>query len=167
MHTLTVRCSETSLVVFFRSAEPVAGLPEYRERFWSVLRYLHEHDPQRWPADIPRDPEDPWWEFSFAGTPIFVVCNTPAHVRRNSRHSPGFLMTFQPRWVFDGLAEGTAKGDAARRVIRERLRRFDDVEPSSLLGACGDPSNREWRQYFLSDGESEDGSSCPFHVNGG
>lgn len=155
---------ETSLVVFFRPDERTRQLSDYRERFWAVLRYLHERDQRPWPADIPREPDDPWWEFSFHGAPVFVVCNTPAHVRRNSRHHGGFLITFQPRWVFEELAEGTPKGDASRRVIRERLRRFDRMEPSPLLGAYGDPRNREWRQYFLPDTDGTEPASCPFHA---
>ncbi|MGB3444635.1 MAG: YqcI/YcgG family protein [Actinophytocola sp.] len=124
------------------------------------------HDGGSAAAEIPADTDDPYWEFSFGGTPIFVVCNTPAHVERNSRHSPGFLITFQPRWVFEGLKEGTPRGDAARRVIRGRLRRFDQGAPSPVLGSYGDPRNREWRQCFLPDNDGDDakGGSCPFEA---
>ncbi|MEV0055392.1 YqcI/YcgG family protein [Saccharopolyspora shandongensis] len=157
---------ETSLVVYFRPESAERSLANYRERFWALLQYLHEHDPKPWPGEIPTDSDDPMWEFSFAGTPIFVVCNTPAHTERRSRHSGGFLVTFQPRWVFEELAVGTAKGDAARRVIRERLRRYDGMEPAGSLGAYGDPENREWLQYFLpdSDAESDAPVGCPFRA---
>ncbi|WP_017558605.1 YqcI/YcgG family protein [Nocardiopsis baichengensis] len=142
---------ETSLVVFFRPDRRVRPLAEQRADFWGVLEGLRARDPEPWPRDVPGDPDDPLWEFCFRGAPLFVVCNTPAHGRRRSRHSPGFFITFQPRWVFEGLEEGTPRGDSARRVIRDRLRRFDGMEPSTVLGSYGAPDNREWRQYFLPD----------------
>ncbi|MGK5631058.1 YqcI/YcgG family protein [Streptomyces sp. URMC 123] len=159
---------ETSLVVFFRPEAAPRRLPEYEERFWAVLRHLHERDPEPWPAGVPTDTDDPWWEFSYGGTPIFVVCNTPAHRMRRSRHSPGFFITFQPRWVFEGLGADTPPGAAARRTIRKRLSRFDAVPPSPALGSYGDPDNREWRQYFLPDGPRAHGVAerCPFHHTG-
>ncbi|MFE9748341.1 YqcI/YcgG family protein [Saccharothrix saharensis] len=158
---------ETSLVVIFggRGDEP-DELAHYRRRFWEVLQYLHDRDPAEWPAEIPRDTDDPYWEFSFAGTPIFVVCNTPAHLRRKSRFSDHFMITFQPRWVFEEIGPLTPRGAAARKVIRNRLRAYDGFEPSAQLGDYGDPTNREWRQYFLGDVETEADeeamSSCPF-----
>jgi len=104
------------------------------------------------------------WEFSFGGTSIFVVCNTPSHTRRRSRYSPGFVITFQPRWVFEGLEPESARGAAARRVIRKRLRAFDGTAPSAALGNYGDPANREWRQYFLPDKNTDAEMGCPFHA---
>ena len=153
---------DTSLVVFFRPDQTVRTIEAYHQKFWAVLQFLHERDPMRWPAAIPADPEHPMWEFSYGGTPIFVVCNTPAHHTRRSRNSPGFVITFQPRWVFQGLDAGTPRGDAARRVIRKRLRAFDDMEPSDELGNYGDPDNREWRQYFLPDRNTDAALGCPF-----
>ncbi|WP_078503566.1 YqcI/YcgG family protein [Streptomyces sulphureus] len=156
---------ETSLVVFFRQEGEVRSLSEYNERFWSVLQHLHDTDTRPWPAEVPRDSDEAWWEFSFGGTPIFVVCNTPAHRLRRSRHSPVFFITFQPRWVFEELGADTPAGAAARRTIRKRLHRYDAVPASPELGSYGDPDNREWRQYFLPDGADEAGAEqtrCPF-----
>jgi FPC/CPF motif-containing protein YcgG len=158
---------ETSLVVFFPPEEDILGIADYGKRFWSIMQYLHDHDTHPWPADVATDPADATWEFSFAGESIFVVCNTPAHVRRRSRSSPGFFITFQPRWVFEGLESTTARGAAARRVIRERLRRYDDMEPSTVLGSYGDEDNREWRQYFLTDVDEPSPGVCPFRPRQG
>ncbi|MGQ4512984.1 YqcI/YcgG family protein [Streptomyces sp. DW26H14] len=155
---------DTSLVVFFQPDEQQESLQDYFTRFWSVLQFLHEKDPEPWPAQTPTDPEDTWWEFSFGGTEIFVVCNTPAHVTRLSRHSPGFMITFQPRWVFDGLEPDSPRGAKAREVIRNRIRRYDGMEPARELGNYGDPANREWRQYFLPDTPQEQMTRCPFHA---
>ncbi|WP_343299655.1 YqcI/YcgG family protein [Streptomyces sp. 5-6(2022)] len=156
---------ETSLIVFFRPDDRSRTMAEYNERFWAVLQYLHDTDTSPWPAEVPHDTDDPWWEFSFGGTPIFVVCNTPAHVLRRSRHSPVFFITFQPRWVFEGLGAHTPPGASARRTIRRRLSRYDAVEASPELGSYGDPDNREWRQYFLPDTPDEPWAKdrrCPF-----
>jgi FPC/CPF motif-containing protein YcgG len=154
---------DTSLVVFFRPEEEPASLASYFSHFWEVLQYLHRKDTLPWPGDIPEDPGEPLWEFSFGGTPIFVVCNTPAHTRRRSRHSSGMVITFQPRWVFEGLEPGAPRGDASRRVIRKRIRRFDGMEPAPQLGDYGDEDNREWKQYFLPETNEEEIHGCPFH----
>ncbi|WP_335979262.1 YqcI/YcgG family protein [Streptomyces sp. CA2R106] len=159
---------DTSLVVFFGPPEEhPLGLAEYFHRFWAVLQHLHDGDTEPWPAGTPLDPEDLWWEFSFAGTEIFVVCNTPAHVDRHSRHSPHFMITFQPRWVFEGLEPHTPRGARARQVIRNRIRRFDGMEPAPQLGNHGEEGNREWRQYFLPDSPEGSTPSCPFLARAG
>ncbi|WP_166462860.1 YqcI/YcgG family protein [Amycolatopsis acidicola] len=154
---------DTSLAVFFPPDKEIRSLEEYNAKFWSVLQYLHDNDPGRWPAELPAHPEHPMWEFAFGDTEIFVVCNTPAHGTRHSRFASGFLITFQPRWVFEGLEPGSARGTAARRVIRKRLRAFDGMEPSRYLGDYGDEQNREWRQYFLPDTNDTEMPACPFH----
>jgi FPC/CPF motif-containing protein YcgG len=154
---------ETSLIVFFRPDEEPAALDTYFSRFWAVLQYLHRKDTLPWPGDVPEDPGETRWEFSFAGTPIFVVCNTPAHTRRRSRHSTGMVITFQPRWVFEGLEPDRPRGESARRVIRRRIRRFDGMEPAPHLGDYGEEGNLEWRQYFLPDTNDGQTPGCPFH----
>ncbi|MDT8913085.1 YqcI/YcgG family protein [Amycolatopsis sp. PS_44_ISF1] len=153
---------DTSLAVFFPPEPGTRTLAEYNAKFWSVLQYLHDNDPGRWPRDLPADAEDPLWEFAFGDTSIFVVCNTPAHATRHSRHSSGFLITFQPRWVFEGLEPETPRGTSARRVIRKRLRAYDGMEPSRHLGDYGNEENREWRQYFLPDDNTSEMPRCPF-----
>ncbi|MCM3924466.1 YqcI/YcgG family protein [Frankia sp. AiPs1] len=162
---------DTSLVVFFGSGGPTAGpdnddVLSYEQRFWSILSYLHDSDGEPWPSDIPTDTDDPGWEFSFRGTPIFVVCNTPAHRRLRSRSNPVFTITFQPRWVFTGLEPTSPRGAAARKIIRERLARMDEVDSTPLLGSYGDPANREWKQYYLRDDASV-ADSCPLHAGSG
>lgn len=159
---------DTSLVVFFGDSSPNRDIAEYERRFWAVLRYLHGHDVAAWPEGLPTDPDDPLWEFAFHGTPIFVVCNTPAHRARRSRHSSTVLVTFQPRWVFEGLEADSPRGAASRRVIRRRLAAYDEEEPAPVLGSYGAQENREWKQYFLPDRNDDDqvGASCPFHATG-
>ena len=158
--------SNTSFVAFFRPEAEIQSMEAYQARFWSVLQFLHEHDPQAWPANIPTHPDHAMWEFCFNGEPLFVVCATPAHGARLSRRAVSFTMTFQPRWVFEGLEGDSVRGRAARKAIRRRLTRYDLVPPHAALGSYTDPNNREWTQYFLTDSNAEDMGECPFRVSG-
>ncbi|SEM94523.1 YqcI/YcgG family protein [Lihuaxuella thermophila] len=149
----------TSLAVFFKPYHQELTVEQYQRKFWSVLQFLHEHDPKPWPEEIPADWDDPLWEFCFNGEPIFVVCNTPAHIKRRSRHSATFMITFQPRWVFEEL-QGP-KGEKGREAVRRRLVKYDEVDVHPAMGVYGDPKNREWKQYYITD-SNESPSRCPF-----
>jgi FPC/CPF motif-containing protein YcgG len=155
----------TSLVAFFEPDGRDRTVDEWRERFWGILRRLHDADPAPWPEGVSADTEAPDWEFCFAGMPMFVVANTPAHRQRESRRFEYLSITFQPRFVFDDLAEDSPQGRNARKVIRARLRAYDVVPPTPLLGSFGTPGNREWTQYFLEDDNavSHAGRRCPFN----
>ncbi|WP_427184500.1 YqcI/YcgG family protein [Bordetella bronchialis] len=152
----------TSLIVFFRP-RPLLPLEAYRAKFWALLGQLAALDDAEWPADIPAELDSPHWEFCFAGEPIFVVCNTPAHIQRQSRRSSSFMMTFQPRWVFDNILGTKRARDASVAKVRERLATYDMIPASQDLGAYGDPSNREYKQYFLND-DNRSVTGCPFHA---
>ncbi|WP_258344715.1 YqcI/YcgG family protein [Saccharopolyspora gregorii] len=141
----------TSLVTFFEHDAEIRGLPAHWAEFWRLLRTVRDADEQPWPAGIDQDTESPTWKFSCFGKSFFVVANTPAHELRRSRHLSHFAITFQPRFVFDGLSADTTAGRNARSIIRERLDRYDRVAPHSGLGDFGEPGNREWLQYFLPD----------------
>jgi uncharacterized protein len=154
-----------SLVAFFAPPEEERALSDWERAFWRVLRLLRDHDQDPWPDEIPMEPEHDYWEFCFAGTPMFVVCNTPAHGRRRSRSSAGLMITFQPRWVFDGLDGDSIAGRNARRTIRARIERYDALPPSPRLGIYGAVGNREWQQYFLpDDNKTTSESCCPLHA---
>lgn len=151
----------TSLVVLSRPG-PVLPLETYRERFWRQLQGLVAADHHPWPGDIPEEIDTPGWEFSFAGEPIFVVCNTPAHVQRQSRRSTSFMLTFQPRWVFDAVLGSEPAAERAYRKVRDRLAPYDLIPASPALGRYGDQENREFAQYFLGDDNGR--ARCPFHT---
>jgi len=130
---------------------------------WSLLQWLHEHDPSPWPKHVPHDPNDARWSFCFGAVPLFVTFKTPVHDRRRSRHlSRGALVLFQAREGFDTLAGDTPRGRRARRIIREKLAAYDDVPVSPALGHYGTLGNREWMQYFASDDTEPMASQCPF-----
>lgn len=153
----------TSLVCFFESWHAHGEHAAYWERFWELLSEVSELDDAPWPEDISRALDDPKFEFTFNGQPMFVVVNTELHERRLSRRMSRVAITFQPRFVFDDIAEGTPRGDAARTLIRGRLATYDTVPLPENLGSFGDTRNREWNQYYLDDGDPSDlPTSCPF-----
>lgn len=142
----------TALAAFFEPLDGDRSVADYHEQVWDLLATLHRNDPEPWPDEVPTDPDDPEWEFCYAGEPMFVVARAPAYDRRHSRHAPhGLELTVQPRWVFDGLGAETEAGQRARAVIRRRLAEFDDVPRHPAIGDYGDPETREWEQYVLPD----------------
>jgi len=152
----------TSLVVFFTETRDI-GTEKYQDIFWSLLTKLHALDITQWPTKIPHNTNDKDWEFSFSGESIFVVCNTPSHKARMSRYASTFMVTFQPRWVFDSVIGINAhNSEKIKHEIRRRLHIFDSVPISPDLGAYGDPDNLEWKQYFLFNDNKPKGDRCPF-----
>jgi FPC/CPF motif-containing protein YcgG len=157
-----------SLVAFFAPPAEPLGEAEYHEHLWHVLQFLHVHDPEPWPADIPTDPDDPRWEFSFGGEPMFPTCRAPFYDERQSRYSPvGLEITFQPRALFEnlGVTADTERGQAARELIQERLEAYDGVPPHPKLGDWGIEGDREWPQYMFADDESQAPDECPIAVS--
>lgn len=153
----------TSLVIFFKETRDL-GIPEYQSVFWSLLNNIHKLDSRAWPQNISKDPDSHQWEFSFGGEPIFVVCNTPSHKNRLSRYGEYFTVTFQPRWVFNGVIGTDApSSDKIKDTIRTRLKEFDLIAPSPSLGTFGDIDNKEWNQYYLDDENMSDSLKCPFN----
>ena len=150
----------TSLIVFSRP-RPVQTIESYYRKLWLTLDQLANLDKSAWPAGIPEQIDHPMWEFSFAGEPIFVVCSTPAHVLRQSRRSSAFMLTFQPRWVFEKILGSDKAAEAAFAEVRNRLLPYDSTSPSPLLGRYGNHDGREYQQYFLFD-ENDGAAQCPF-----
>ncbi|KPN32212.1 hypothetical protein SY89_02976 [Halolamina pelagica] len=77
-----------SLVAFFKPHEDDLSEAEYHETLWNVLQFLHVHDPEPWPEEIPTDPDDKHWEFCFGGEAMFPTCRAPFYDERRSRYSP-------------------------------------------------------------------------------
>jgi FPC/CPF motif-containing protein YcgG len=147
-----------NLGVFF---EPLAT--DTHERFcsrsWKILQMLHDADSH----PLEGAPSDADWEFSFAGSQMFVVGANVTYSKRRSRClGQGQVLLFQPRTVFTDAVTERSINMAARRTIRQRLTRWDDVEPHPDLGIYGDPGNREWKQYMLPDENVSVVGECPF-----
>lgn len=155
--------SYTSFVAFF-NIDTNKSIQEYEGIFWDVLKELHKIDEEPWPIDIPKDTNDPKWEFCFGGEPIFVVCNTPAHKLRKSRSASTFMITFQPRWVFDEIGLLTPNGEKYKKIARDLLSKYDEIPEYPYLGSYGDPGNKEWLQYFIPEtNDIKNIDKCPFH----
>jgi hypothetical protein len=154
-----------SFVVFFRP-DDAASESDYHERLWHLLQFLHVHDPEPWPTDIPTEPDDPHWEFCFGGEPVFPTCRAPFYDERKSRYCPvGLEITFQPRRLFDGITHDTEAGARAREVIHDRLTAYDGVCPHADLGNWGVEGDREWVQYMLSADGSQFPDECPLAIS--
>ena len=75
-----------ALVLFVKPDEAWQTFDEYHDYFWDILSYLHEHDPSPWPTEVPLNPDEPLWEFSFDGEPIFVSGNAPIYEKHTTRN---------------------------------------------------------------------------------
>jgi hypothetical protein len=156
------RCS----LVTFVAPDGAETEAEYHERLWHLLQFLHVHDPEPWPADIPTDPDDPYWEFSFGGEPMFPTTRAPFYEDRASRYCPvGLEVTFQPRAIFEGITGDTEAGQRARETIQDRLAEYDGVCPHADLGDWGVEGDREWVQYMLSADAEQFPDACPLEIS--
>ena len=164
LDTYQEHSDRASLVAFFKPPERERTEAQYHEALWNILQFLHVHDPAPWPEAIPTDPDDPHWEFSFGGEPIFPTCRAPFYDTRKSRYCPvGLEITFQPRALFEvmGVTADTEAGEHAREIIQDRLEGYDGVCPHADLGDWGVEGDREWPQYMLSEDERQAPSECP------
>lgn len=153
------------LTVFFRPPEERLTEAEYHERLWHVLQFLHVHDPEPWPEDVPTDPDDEYWEFCFGGEPMFPTSRAPFYAERASRYCPvGLEVTFQPRDVFEGVTADTDAGQRARETIQNRLEEYDGVCPHADLGDWGVEGDREWKQYLFAANDGQAPDECPMRV---
>ncbi|RXK49014.1 YqcI/YcgG family protein [Halorientalis pallida] len=156
---------QASLVTFFKPPEGPLSEREYHERLWHLLQFLHVHDPEPWPEDVPTDPDDPYWEFSFGGESMFPTCRAPFYDTRKSRYCPiGLEITFQPRSLFEGITHDTEAGQRAREVIQDRIEDYDGVCPHADIGDYGVEGDREWPQYMLSSEPEQAPDECPINV---
>jgi FPC/CPF motif-containing protein YcgG len=160
------RDAPSPLVAYFRPEDAVTAEDDYHERLWNVLEFLHVHDPEPWPADIPTDTDDPKWEFCFGGEPMFPTCRAPFYDVRRSRYCPvGLEITFQPRALFDGITADTEAGQRARETIQNRLEDYDGVCPHADIGDWGVEGDREWLQYLLSSDPEQAPDECPLDAS--
>ncbi len=163
LDTYRDHAEQASLVTFFKPPERDLTEAEYHERLWHVLQFLHVHDPEPWPEEIPTDTDDTEWEFSFGGEPMFPTCRAPFYDTYHSRYCPiGLEITFQPRTLFEGITHDTEAGQQAREVIHDRLSDYDGVCPHADIGDYG--VDHEWPQYMLTEDEAQSPDECPINV---
>ena len=166
LDTYQTHADRAPLAVFFAPFDDGATEADYHERLWHVLEFLHVHDPEPWPEDIPTDPDDPRWEFCFGGEPMFPTCRAPFYDDRKSRFCPiGLEITFQPRALFEelGVTADTEAGQHARDIIQGRLESYDGVCPHADLGDWGVEGDREWKQYLFHEDDEASPDACPLN----
>ncbi|WP_435334623.1 YqcI/YcgG family protein [Haloarchaeobius sp. TZWWS8] len=165
LRTYEHHAPRASLVTFFAHDGSDLDEAEWHERYWDVLQFLHDHDPEPWPDEFPTEPDDHQFEFCFGGEPLFPTARAPSYQRRHSRHNPhGLEITVQPRKVFEGITGDTEAGRRAREIIQGRMETYDDVCPHAQLGDWEDDESHEWPQYMLPDGE-ELLEECPLEIS--
>lgn len=153
----------SSLIVFFNNMpETDRYTPEnYEALFWKILSNIKQFDEEQWPADIPIDPENKFWEYCFAGEKYFMYCATPSHRHRNSRFFPYLMLAITPRWVLNEFGKNKIQSSKVKKEIRRRLNLYDTISPHPDLNQYGNEDNYEWKQYFLRDDHTSP-KSCPF-----
>jgi FPC/CPF motif-containing protein YcgG len=156
------------LLVLVKPVYPMLSLDTYRKQAWDLFQYLHDHDPEPWPLDVPTDPDRGDWSFCFGGIQLFSNVSCPAHkvhISRNLGDSLAFAM--QPRTNFDLVGGYNKKGRMVREEIRQRAERYEGRPVSKHLGFFGTPENREWLQMATKDSEQDDTfpQKCPFRFN--
>ncbi|GGD09226.1 YqcI/YcgG family protein [Pontibacillus salipaludis] len=152
------------LFIFVEPESKEQSVEYYREYFWNILQYLHDHDRFSWPKGAPRDPEHYLWDFHFGGEPIFTFGNAPAYKQRKTRNlGNSLILGFQPRVIFQGL-EGTEKGGImSREKVRARVEKWDQLPTHPDISHFGDPTHNEWKQSFIGDDIKPIEGKCPFH----
>lgn len=154
------------LVILFEPEVRTQPLPFYTERFWSLLQYLHDEDPDPWPEGLTTEADDHRWQFTFASTSFFCFFGCPAYERRRSRnYGDSQVVLFQPRAVFNGIEGDTPAGQKAREIVRGRARAYEDLAaPHQDQGWFGDAKSLEWKQYVLGDDDDPIPGGCPLRL---
>src|SRR5437660_7127979 len=67
-----LEASMNALIILFAPVEPMLPLAEYHRQAWRVMQDWIDHDPQRWPVNVPENPDHPLWSLCFRGVPLFV-----------------------------------------------------------------------------------------------
>jgi FPC/CPF motif-containing protein YcgG len=151
-----------SLLCLVRPPRMPISFAAHRARFWDVLGGLRVLDADPWPARTPTDPDDPGWNFCFAGEPLFTFGACPAYLPRRSRAvSRGLLLVFQPLTIFADIGGTTAAGRAAKRRIRDRLAVYDPVPMLADAGDGSGSTQAKWKQYFPPADGSPSAGRCP------
>ena len=154
---------DTNLVMFLAPERNQRSHDFYRQRFWRLLKHLHRHDPEPWPAQTPKDPHAVKWQFCFGGEEFFIFSASPSYQRRKSRNLGDCqILLMQPRSSFS-ILNTNANGASARAKVRTRIQQWDKQDAHPDLGVFGDPASREWKQYFLPDTMDAETGKCPFH----
>lgn len=157
-----------SLFLFVEPEKEEKSIPYYRQYFWDILQYLHDHETQEWPRHFPRDPDHHLWTFVYTGEPYFAFGNAPAYKQRKTRDlGNSLIIGFQPHHIFAGLEGTSESGKIAREKIRDRVEIWDGLPTHPNISYYGDEDHREWKQYFIGDDMEPVEGICPFNYTKG
>ncbi|CAM1343522.1 YqcI/YcgG family protein [Tenacibaculum amylolyticum] len=142
-------------------------LEEHRSQGWEILQYLHEHDSEAWPEDIPKDPTNKYWSFCHSGEQLFVNISSPYHQECHSRNlGQSLILAINPRKNFDKVAPKNTVGFRVRKRIQERSRVYDGRDEATPVAFYGDDNHLEWSMYALPEKKAPLTKTCPFkHKN--
>ena len=133
---------------------------DFERLLWRQLQSLHDLDAplHGWDTSVSDDPNDPHFEFSFAGRACFVVGIHPASSRWTRRFAWPTLV-FNAHFQFEEL-RGAGKYGRMQDVMRSRDRQLQGSINANLAD-FGDHSDA--RQY--SGRPVGDAWQCPFHAH--
>lgn len=147
-----------SFVAIFRDPIP-ASEADFEAFLWRVLQHLHDTDDRPWADDVSSDPGSPHFEFSHAGTPLFVVGLHP-EASRMARRTPLPTLVFNLHRQFEQM-----RADGHYDRMRDQIRRRDVRLQGSVNPMVDDfGSTPPARQY--SGRAVEDGWVAPFCPHG-
>jgi FPC/CPF motif-containing protein YcgG len=148
---------------------------EFEEALWKQLRELNRLDAplHEWDSSVSRDPNDPHFGFSFAGTAFFVVGLHP-HSSREARRFPWPLLVFNPHAQFTRLREA-GRWARMQEVIRARELSLqgsinpnlaDHGEITEARQYSGRPVEPDWEPPFAPETRSSQ-NPCPWSADRG
>ena len=150
-----------SVLVVFINTKSENNLENHEEIFWNILQYLMDSDDESRPVEIPENPESFKWQFCFNGIPLFISGHSNAYKKRRSRHSASDMMlVIQTTETLKPVAGTSKKSGYIRKIIRERVSKYDAIEVSNLLGSYPNVNSHEWKQFWLPD-TNIDKKKCP------
>jgi FPC/CPF motif-containing protein YcgG len=146
----------TTFVASF--ASPASMDEQHFERLlWQQLQMLHEQDEQTWCLDIPCDPNDANFAFSFGGHTFFIV-GLHAGSSRWARRFAWTTLIFNAHQQFEHLRE-RGKFERLQRQIRVKDSELQGGINPNLLAYHGRSAARQYAGRFV-----EEDWACPFHA---
>ena len=181
LHTFTrepAELTDTNFVTFVALFQHPTALDEsgFERLLWEELRELNRLDAplHEWDPTVSRDPADPHFGFSFAGTAFFVVGLHP-NSSRTARRFPWPALVFNPHAQFVRLKQAV-RWERLQEVIRAREQKLqgslnpnlaDHGVASEARQYSGRLVESDWRPPFPPDpsarvAESPREGGCPF-----
>jgi FPC/CPF motif-containing protein YcgG len=160
--------SYAALVLFVDTGSHDMSLKGYEQCFWNLLQFIHDHDPEKWPEEIPKNPDDLGWKFCFAGVPLFINAHSSAYKERRTRWAPCDLMLIIQQFAnIDHLALHCKDPKSISERIRSYVQIYDGKPISCSFGHhFADPQVHNWKQFWLSedDAEIDPRAICPLRI---